>query len=70
METLNIDAAGMMMWDSATSRLADAAHQLAKTETVIEPPVDMISASSESEIAAGLVQVANDLQQYSMNILA
>ena len=70
METLSIDAASMMMWDSATSRLAEAAHQLAKTETVIEPPVDMIAASSESEIAAVLVQVANDLQQYSLNILA
>ena len=70
METLNIDASGMMMWNVATTRLADAAHLLAKTEPIIEAPVDMIAASSESEIAAVLVQVANDLQQYSLNILA
>ncbi|MDP7049841.1 MAG: hypothetical protein QF721_10340 [Verrucomicrobiota bacterium] len=69
METLDTDATGMMMWDAATTRLADAAHQLAKTEMGIEPPVDMMAASSESEIAANLVQAASDLQQYSLNIL-
>ena len=70
MEALDIDAAGMMMWDAATTRLAEAAHQLAKAEPVIESPVDMLTAGNESEIATLLIQAASDLEQYSLNILA
>ena len=46
----------------ASVRLAYAAHQLGKTE--------MISAGNEAEIAAIPIEVANDLQQYSLNVLA
>jgi len=70
METLGIDAAGMIMWDAATTRLAEAAHQLAQAEPVIESPVAALTAGNESEIAALLIQAASDLQQYSLNILA
>ncbi|MAE30939.1 MAG: hypothetical protein CMO43_05005 [Verrucomicrobiales bacterium] len=70
METLGIDAAGMIMWDAANTRLAEAAHQLAQAEPVIEPPVDALTAGNESEIATLLIQAASDLQQYSLNILA
>ena len=58
------------MWDMASERLAYAAHQLAKAKSPIEPPVDVITAVSESEIAAVLTEAADDLQQYSLNILA
>jgi hypothetical protein len=58
------------MWDMASVRLAYAAHQLAKTEMSIELPTDMITAASEAEIAAVLIESADDLQQYSLNILA
>ena len=44
--------------------------QLAKAEMTIEPPTDIITAGHESEIAVVLIQAANDLQQYSLNILA
>ena len=70
METLSIDSAGAMLWDTATARLAYAAHQLAKAEMEIDPPTDTLTAASESEIAAVLLQAAGDLQQYSLNILA
>ena len=58
------------MWDMASTRLAYAAHQLAKSEMSIDPPVDIITATNESEIAAVLTQAAANLQQYSLNILA
>jgi len=70
METFGIDAAGMIMWDAATTRLAETANQLAKAEPAIESPVDALIAGNESEIAALLIQAASDLQQYSLNILA
>ena len=70
MEALDIDAAGMMMWDAATTGLAEAAHQLAKAEPVIESPVDVLTAGNESEIGTLLIQAASDLEQYSLNILA
>tara|TARA_B100000749_G_scaffold260601_1_gene232200 strand:+ start:270 stop:482 length:213 start_codon:yes stop_codon:yes gene_type:complete len=70
MAALSIDSAGAMMWDMADMRLAHAAHQLAKAEMTIEPSTDIITAGHESEIAVVLIQAANDLQQYSLNILA
>ena len=58
------------MWDMASTRLAYAAHQLAKSEMSIDPPANIITATNESEIAAVLTQAAANLQQYSLNILA
>ena len=69
MEALSINATAAKMWDMASVRLAYAAHQLAKAESSIEPPVDVITAVSESEIAAVLIEAADGLQQYSLNIL-
>lgn len=54
----------------AIVRLAYAAHQQAKTEMSIESPTEMISPGNEAEIAAILIETANDLRQYSLNILA
>ena len=62
MEALSINSAAAKMWDMASVRLAYAAHQQAPTE--------MISAGNEAEIAAVLIEAADDLQQYSLNILA
>ena len=70
MEALSINFAAAKMWDMASVRLAYAAHQLAKTEISIESPTEMISAGNEAEIAAVLIEAADDLQQYSLNILA
>ena len=70
MEALGINSAAAEMWDMASERLAYAADQLAKTEMSIESPTEMISAGNEAEIAAVLIEAADDLQQYSLNILA
>ena len=70
MEALSINSAAAKMWDMASVRLAYAAHQLAKTEMSIESPTEMISPGNEAEIAAILIETANDLRQYSLNILA
>ena len=70
MEALGINAAAANMWDMASERLAYAAHQLAKAEPSIAPPVDMITAGNEADIAAIMIEAADDLQQYSLNILA
>ena len=70
METYSIGPAGLILAETAAMNLANVAHDLAKSEMVIEPPVEMLSASGGGEIAAVLLQVANDLQQYSLNILA
>ena len=70
MEALSINSTAARMWDMASVRPAYAAHQLVKTEMSIESPTEMISAGNEAEIAAVLIEAANDLQQYSLNILA
>ena len=70
MEVLSINSAGAKMWNMAIVRLAYAAHQQAKTEMSIESPTEMISPGNEAEIAAILIETANDLRQYSLNILA
>ena len=70
MEALSINSAAAKMWNMASVRLAYAAHQLAKTEMSIESPTEMISAGNEAEIASILIEAADDLQQYSLNILA
>jgi len=70
MEALSINSAAVKMWNMPSERFAYAAHQLAKTEMSIESPTEMISAGNEAEIAAILIEAANDLQQYSLNILA
>ena len=70
MEALSINSTAARMWDMASVRLAYAAHQLVKTEMSIESPTEMISAGNEAEIAAVLIEAADDLQQYSLNILA
>ena len=70
MEALSISSAAAKMWDMASVRLAYAAHQLGKTEMSIESPTEMITAGNEAEIAAVLIEAANDLQQYALNILA
>ena len=70
MEALSINSAAAEMWHMATERLAYAAHQLAKTEMSIESPTEIISAGNEAEIATVLIEAADDLQQYSLNILA
>jgi hypothetical protein len=70
MEGFSIGLAGMIIADAAATNLANVAHDLAKSEIVIEPPVEMLSAGGEGEIAAVLFQAANDIQQYSLNILA
>ena len=66
MEMMAID----IIWDMASSQLGKAAHQLAKSEMSIDPPVDIITATNESEIATVLTQAVANLQQYSLNILA
>lgn len=70
MESLSINSAAAKMWSMAVVRLAYAAHQQAKTEMSIESPTEMISPGNEAEIAAILIETANDLRQYSLNILA
>jgi len=70
MEVLSINSAAAMMWDMASERLAYAAYQLAAAKPPVEPPTDMITAGNEAEIAAILIEAADDLQQYSLNILA
>ncbi len=70
MEAFSIGPAGMIIAETAATSLANVAHDLAKSEMVIEPPVEMLSASGQGEIAAVLLQAASDLQQYSLNILA
>ena len=49
---------------SVPDREMKASHQLAKAEMTIEPPIDIITAEHESEIAAVLIQA----QTISSNI--
>jgi|ETNmetMinimDraft_4_1059912.scaffolds.fasta_scaffold10749_3 ABC-type Zn2+ transport system substrate-binding protein/surface adhesin len=70
MEGLSVISAASMMWDAAGVRLAGAAHELAKVEISIDPPVDVIAAINEAEITDVLIETAGSIQQYSLNILA
>ena len=55
---------------TAETRLANAAHDLAKSELSIEPPVEMITAAYESTIASTLTRTADQMYGHALDILA
>ena len=55
---------------TAETRLANAAHDLAKSELSIEPPVEMITATHESAIASTLARTVDELYGHALDILA
>ena len=46
---------------TAETRLANAAHDLAKSELSIEPPVEMITAAHESAISSTLTRNSDEI---------
>ena len=57
------------MCNMALLRLAYAAHQQPKTEMSIESHTEMISDGNEAEIAAILIEAANDLHCFPKSSL-
>ena len=55
---------------TAETRLANAAHDLAKSELSIEPPVEMITAAHESAISSTLTRNSDEIYGQTLDILA
>ena len=55
---------------TAETRLANAAHDLAKSELSIEPPVEMITAAHESAISSTLTRNSDEIYGHTLEILA
>ena len=55
---------------TAETRLANAAHDLAKSELSIEPPVEMITAAHESAISSTLTRNSDEIFGNTLDILA
>lgn len=55
---------------TAETRLANAAHDLAKSELSIEPPVEMITAAHESAISSTLTRNSDEIYGQTLYILA
>ena len=55
---------------TAETRLANAAHDLAKSELSIEPPVEMITAAHESAISSTITRNSDEIYGQTLDILA
>ena len=55
---------------TAETRLANAAHDLAKSELSIEPPVEMITAAHESAISSTITRNSDEIYSHTLHILA
>ena len=55
---------------TAETRLANAAHDLAKSKLSIEPLVEMITAAHESAISSTLTRNSDEIYGHALNILA
>ena len=55
---------------TAETRLANAAHDLAKSELSIEPPVEMVTAAHESAISSTLIRNSDEIYGRALDNLA
>ena len=55
---------------TAETRLANVAHDLAKSELSIEPPVEMINAAHECAIASTLTRNSDEIYGNALDISA
>ena len=69
-DSIDTLSSARQLQQTAETRLANAAHDLAKSELSIEPPVEMITAAHESEIASILTRTADEMYAHALDILA
>ena len=68
--TIDMLSSAQHLQQASETRLANAAHDLAKSELSIEPPVEMITAAHESAIASTLTRTADEMYGHALDILA
>ena len=69
-DSIDTLSSARQLQQTADTRLANAAHDLAKSELSIEPPVEMITAAHESAIASTLTRTADQMYGHALDILA
>ena len=69
-DSIDTLSSARQLQQTAETRLANAAHDLAKSELSIEPPVEMINAAHESAIASTLTRNSDEIYGHALDILA
>tara|TARA_A100001037_G_scaffold296435_1_gene316923 strand:- start:707 stop:922 length:216 start_codon:yes stop_codon:yes gene_type:complete len=68
--TIDVLSSAQHLQQASETRLANAAHDLAKVGLSIEPPVEMMTAVHESSIATTLAEVADEMHGHTLDLLA
>ena len=68
-DSFNALSSAQQFQQSAETRLAKAAHDLAKAELSIEAPVEMMTARHESTVATTLAQAADEMYGQTLDLL-
>lgn len=69
-DTINVLSSAQQLQQTAETRMASAAHDLAKAELSIESPVEMMTAVTESVVATTLARTADEMHGYTLDMLA
>ena len=68
-DSFNALSSAQQLQQSAETRLAKAAHDLAKAELSIEAPVEMMTALHESPVATTLARAADEMYGQTLDLL-
>ena len=69
-DSIDTLSSARQLQQTVEARLAIAAHDLAKSELSIEPPVEMINAAHESAIASTLTRNSDEIYGNALDISA
>ena len=69
-DSIDTLSSARQLQQTAEARFAIAAHDLAKSELSIEPPVEMINAAHESAIASTLTRNSDEIYGHALDISA
>ena len=68
-DSFNALSSAQQLQQSAETRLANTAHDLAKAELSIEAPVEMMTALHESTVATTLAHAADEMYAQTLDLL-
>ena len=68
-DSFNALSSAQQFQQSAETRLAKAAHDLAKAELSIEAPVEMMTALHEATVATTLARAADEMYGQTLDLL-
>ena len=69
-DTIEVLSSAQQLQQTAETRMASVAHDLAKAELSIESPVEMMTAVTESVVATTLARTSDEMHGYTLDMWA